>query len=111
MVCAVLACISLFVGLLALWAGNTVYDSETFADRSVSMLDEAEVRTELAARLTEQLARSGNQNAVNFRPAFQLAVEAAIDDEVEAMLEGSLVCHTFDVREASAWPEEDALPE
>ena len=33
------------------------------------------------SRLTEQLARAGNQNAVNFRPAFQLAVEAAIDTD------------------------------
>ena len=79
--CLVLACILLAVGLLAYWAGGVIYDSKTFADRSVSMLEEPAVRTELASRITEQLARAGNQNAVNYRPAFQLAVEAAIDTD------------------------------
>ncbi len=69
------------VGLLALWAQDVLYSSDSFADRSVSMLKEPAVRTELASRITEQLARAGNQNAVNYRPAFQLAVEAAIDTD------------------------------
>ena len=76
-----LGCVAFAIGLLASWAATVVYDSNTFADRSVAMLNEPEVRRELADRLTEQLARSGNQNAVNFRPAFQLAVEAAIDTD------------------------------
>ncbi len=80
-VCLIAACLSFFVGLLAYWAGTTVYDSDAFADRSVSMLDEPAVRAELASRLTEELAKAGNQNAVNFRPAFQLAVEAAVDTD------------------------------
>ena len=77
----VLSCVSFFVGLLAAWASNTVYDSDAFADRSVAVLDEPEVRTELASRITEQLARAGNQTAVNYRPAMQLAVEAAVDTD------------------------------
>ncbi|HEY6530837.1 MAG TPA: hypothetical protein VIY72_00940 [Acidimicrobiales bacterium] len=79
--CLVLACVVFTVGLLASWAASVVYDSDTFADRSVALLDEPEVRRELADRLTEQLALAGNQQAVNFRPAFQLAVEAAIDTD------------------------------
>jgi hypothetical protein len=80
-VALVLATILFPVGLFASWASSVVYDSSTFADRSVSMLNDAAVRREVAAQLTEQLARSGNQAAVNFRPAFQLAVEAAIDTD------------------------------
>jgi hypothetical protein len=77
----VLATILFPLGLLAGWASSVVYDSDTFADRSVSMLNDAAVRREVASQLTEQLARAGNQAAVNFRPAFQLAVEAAIDTD------------------------------
>ena len=77
----VLSCLSFFVGLLAAWANTTIYDSNAFADRSVAVLDEPEVRTELASRITEQLARSGNQTAVNYRPAMQLAVEADVDTD------------------------------
>jgi hypothetical protein len=80
-VCLVAAVVVFAVGILATWAASVVYDSDTFADRSVAMLDEPEVRRELADRLTEQLALAGNQQAVNFRPAFQLAVEAAIDTD------------------------------
>jgi hypothetical protein len=78
---SVLACVLFGIGVLASWAGTVAYDSDTFADRSVAMLDEPEVRRELADRLTSELARAGNQNAVNFRPAFQLATEAAIDTD------------------------------
>ena len=35
----------------------------------------------MATTLTEQLARNGNQQAVNFRPAFELAVEAGINTD------------------------------
>jgi hypothetical protein len=69
------------VGLLSLWANSTIYDSTTFSERSVDLLNSPSVRKEVADRITEQLARGGNQQAVNFRPAFQLAVEAAIDTD------------------------------
>jgi len=77
----VLAAVLLFVGLLSAWANTTVYDSTTFSERAVDMLNEPTVRRELAKRLTEQLALSGNQQAVAFRPAFQLAIEAAVDTD------------------------------
>ncbi len=69
------------LGLAATWANATIYDSITFSERSVDLLNSPSVRKEVAPRITEQLARSGNQQAVNFRPAFQLAVEAAIDTD------------------------------
>jgi len=69
------------LGLAATWANATIYDSTTFSERSVDLLNSPSVRKEVATRITEQLARSGNQQAVNFRPAFQLAVEAAIDTD------------------------------
>src|SRR5436309_1851477 len=81
MVMLVLSAVFLFVGLLSSWANTTVYDSATFSERTVDMLSEPAVRRELAKRLTEQLALSGNQQAVEFRPAFQLAIEAAIDTD------------------------------
>jgi hypothetical protein len=81
MLMLVLAAVFLFVGLLSAWANTTVYDSATFSERTVDMLNEPAVRRELAKRLTEQLALSGNQQAVEFRPAFQLAIEAAVDTD------------------------------
>ena len=47
----------------------------------MSVLDSPAVRRELADRLTEQLARSGNQNAIAFRPAVVLAVETVVDTD------------------------------
>jgi hypothetical protein len=69
------------VGLIAGWANATIYDSQTFSERTVDLLNSPSVRRELSTRITEQLVRSGNQQAVNFRPAFELAVDAAIDTD------------------------------
>lgn len=77
----VAAAVLIPLGVLATWADRTVYDSTTFANRTVSLLDSASVRREMARIITEELARSGNQQAVNFRPAMQLAVEAAVDTD------------------------------
>ncbi len=97
----VLSGVLLPVAVIAGWANSTIYESEEFSDRVVALLDSATVRHEMAARLTEQLARGGNQQAVNFRPAFELAVEAGINTDTfrsifrtavqrthEALLEG-----------------------
>ena len=59
---------------VAIWANSTLFDSATFSERAVSVLDSSPVRRELASKLTEELARAGNQQAVKFRPAFQFAV-------------------------------------
>jgi hypothetical protein len=77
----VVAGVLLPVAVIAGWANSTIYDSEEFSDRVVALLDSSTVRHEMASRLTEQLARGGNQQAVNFRPAFELAVEAGIDTD------------------------------
>jgi NADH:ubiquinone oxidoreductase subunit 6 (subunit J) len=97
----VVAGVLLPVAVIAGWANSTIYDSETFSDRVVALLDSSVVRHQMASRLTEQLARGGNQQAVNFRPAFELAVEAGINTDTfrsifrtaverthEALLEG-----------------------
>lgn len=73
--------IALPVGLLAGWTNATVYDSARFSQRSVDILQSPTVQRELATELTEQLALAGNRQAVDFRPAFELAVEAAIDTD------------------------------
>jgi len=77
----VLAGVLLPVAVIAGWANSTIYNSETFSDRVVALLDSSAVRHQMAATLTEQLARNGNQQAVNFRPAFELAVEAGINTD------------------------------
>ncbi len=76
-----LAVVLLPIGLIANWARSTLYESSSFSNRAVELLDDPTVRRELAARLTEQLARSGNKQAVDFRPAFQVAVEAVVDTD------------------------------
>src|SRR5215207_3456011 len=77
----VLAGLLLPVAVIAGWANATIYDSEEFSDRVVALLDSQVVRHQMASQLTEQLARGGNQQAVNFRPAFELAVEAGINTD------------------------------
>ena len=77
----VLVGFALPVGILAAWAQTTIYDSSAFSERAVSVLDSPAVRRELADRLTEQLARSGNQNAIAFRPAVELAIETVVDTD------------------------------
>jgi hypothetical protein len=69
------------IGVVAAWADSTIYDSATFSRRAVQLLDSSSVRRELAERLTEQLARAGNEQAIAFRPAAILAVEAVVDTD------------------------------
>ncbi|HEX8770197.1 MAG TPA: hypothetical protein VF711_05450, partial [Acidimicrobiales bacterium] len=77
-ICIGIAALLLPVGLLANWAHSTFFDSNTFSTRAVALIDSPAVRRALADKLTEQLALAGNQQAVSFRPAYQLAIEAAI---------------------------------
>ncbi len=67
--------------VIANWAGSTLYDSDAFSARAVEPLNSEAVRRELARRLTEQLVQAGNQQATNFRPAFELALEGVIDTD------------------------------
>jgi hypothetical protein len=77
----VVAGIMLPVAILATWAGNNLYDSDSFSARAVEPLNSEAVRKELAHRLTDQLVRAGNQQATSFRPAFELALEGVIDTD------------------------------
>jgi hypothetical protein len=79
--CFVLAAILGPVGLVSAWVHESVYDSQTFADRSVAMLRSPSVREQLAERITDDMAADGNQTAVEYRPAVQLAVQAVIDTD------------------------------
>src|SRR5919106_2269933 len=63
------------------WADSTLYDSRQFSQRAVEPLDSEAVRRELSRRLTGQLVRAGNQQATEFRPAFELALEGVIDTD------------------------------
>ena len=69
------------IGVVAAWAGQTIYDSAAFSHRAVQLLDSPAVRREVADRLTEQLARSGNEQAIAFRPAVILALESVVDTD------------------------------
>lgn len=77
----VVAALLLPVGVVASWARDTLYDSTTFSNRTVDILRSSAVRTVLARRLTEELARSGNEQAVNFRPGLQLAIQTVVDTD------------------------------
>lgn len=79
--CLALAGILLPVGVVAAWADAVFFDSRTFAERSVQLLDSPAMRRELAERITEQLALAGNRQAINFGPAFQLAIEGAANTD------------------------------
>ena len=69
------------IGVIAAWADSTIYDSATFSRRAVQLLDSSSVRREVAEKLTEQLAHAGNEQAIAFRPAAILAVEAVVDTD------------------------------
>ena len=71
----------LLVGGLALWVDSTVYDSRAFSRRAVSLLDSEAVREEAADLLTAELVKVGNQQAISFRPAYEAAIEAALDTD------------------------------
>ncbi len=71
----------LLVGGLGLWVDSTVYDSRAFSRRAVSMLDSEAVRKAAADLLTTELVKVGNQQAISYRPAFQAAIEAALDTD------------------------------
>src|SRR5215211_5849210 len=77
----VLTGILVFVGGFALWTKNTVYDSNAFARRATSMLDSQAVRAEVADRFTVELVKAGNQQAINYRPAMQAAIESVLDTD------------------------------
>ena len=77
----VVAGLMLPVAVLANWAGNNLYDSDSFSARAVEPLNSEAVRKELAHRLTDQLVQAGNQQATSFRPAFELALQGVIDTD------------------------------
>jgi hypothetical protein len=76
-VAGVLFPVSVIVG----WADSTLYDSRNFSERAVEPLNSEAVRRELSRRLTGQLVRAGNRQATEFRPAFELGLEAVIDTD------------------------------
>jgi hypothetical protein len=82
------------VGLAGAWANATLYDTQTFSRRSVDILESPAVRREIAVRLTGQLAISGNRQAVNFGPGFQVAIEAIIDTDTFRSIFRSAVAQT-----------------
>jgi hypothetical protein len=83
--------IGLFVGGVGLWARGTLYNSGVFARRVSSMLDSQDVRHEISTRLTEQLVRNGNQQAISFRPAFETGIESALEtDTFRSIFRGAI---------------------
>jgi hypothetical protein len=83
--------IGLFIGGVGLWARGTLFNSGVFARRVTSMLDSQDVRHEISTRLTEQLVRSGNQQAISFRPAFETGIESALEtDTFHSIFRGAI---------------------
>jgi hypothetical protein len=90
--------VGLFVGGVGLWAQNTLYDSDAFAGRVTSILKSGDVRREISERLTEQLVRSGNQQAISFRPAFETGIDSALNtDTFRSIFRGAIKTAHADV--------------
>jgi hypothetical protein len=70
------------LGMLALWADDTIYNSDSFSRRAVQLLDSPVAQKELATQITDQLAQAGYRPAVEFRPAFLFGVEVAVGTDV-----------------------------
>jgi hypothetical protein len=81
MVLLVVAGVLFPVFVVANWADSALYDSSNFSERAVEPLNSEAVRRELSRRLTGQLVRAGNQQATEFRPAVELALESVIDTD------------------------------
>jgi hypothetical protein len=73
----VLVALLLPIGLFAARAGETIYNSDTFSQRAVQLLDSPVAQKQLATQITDQLAQSGYRPAVEFRPAFLFGVQVA----------------------------------
>lgn len=69
------------IGVIAGWADATLYNSDTFSKRAGNLLESPAIRHEIALQLTDRLASAGNKQAIDFRPAFELAVEGAAGTE------------------------------
>ena len=67
----VLTGVLLFVGGLGLWAHSNDLRQLHVRRRATSILDSQAVRKEVAERLTTELVRAGNQQAISFRPALR----------------------------------------
>ena len=99
----VIASVALPTVVVSTWSHSTIYDSGEFSKRMASVLDSGAVRHQLATRLTQELARAGNQQAVNFRPAFELAVEAAVDTDTFRSIFRTAIQRTHQSLLAGVW--------
>jgi hypothetical protein len=68
-------------GVVTLWFHMTAFNPDQFARRSVAALDAPAVRHEIAIELVDQLGRSANQAAIEFRPAAIIATESLVDTD------------------------------
>jgi hypothetical protein len=68
--------VALFVAVTATWMERTLFDSRTFADHAVRLLDSRAVRDELSRAITDQLVERGPSPLASYRSL----LEPAIDD-------------------------------
>jgi hypothetical protein len=77
-VLAVLGCLCVAVALIAAYARTAVLDSDQFADRAVSALQEPSVREAIAREITEQAVLRASRDLVAIRPLVETAAGAVV---------------------------------
>src|SRR5262245_30697012 len=66
-VLVVVGSIALTVSLLVGWTQRTVFDTDEFARRTVSVLDSATVRHALAVQIADQVVQNGKSSLVSYQ--------------------------------------------
>lgn len=78
---AVVLCFSLFGGVVALWADQSLFDQANFADRVTKMLDSEAVRAEVADQFTDALVQNGPPQLAGFRAVIRPAIDDVLQTE------------------------------
>ena len=65
-------------GLLTLWARAVLFDADGFAERATAALENEDVRTVVADRLTDQIIAQSSAELITVRPLIQAAVSQAV---------------------------------
>ncbi len=74
----VLGTISLLVTIFGGWVQATVLDTDTFANRTTTLLESPATRQRLAISLTDQIIASGPGELAGYRPVLLIAVDATL---------------------------------
>jgi hypothetical protein len=75
---ALLSAALLLIAIVAGYASSQLFDSDHFADRATSVLDDSAVRSEIATRVTDDVVINADSNLVAFRPVIESVVDGVV---------------------------------